>query len=197
MNKRMLFFICILLSQTFIFFITIFFYTNWSAKQFRRRMGVDHEFRWIWLIKYTFSLVFFEIYHVTFLSKKIIINDKFHSPAELNNAKLEKILVLKKLLPRIDSVLLPSYIAIGSLVNIIVSLKTCQRFSMFLALIPRTATVSDQKDRQNSIFKIGDKTSMLCKAMTPYMVHKIKRMVTWILLKPFFLFLANISIANI
>ena len=186
MNKRMLFFICILLSQTFIFFITIFFYTNWSAKQFRRRMGVDHEFRWIWLIKYTFSLVFFEIYHVTFLSKKIIINDKFHYPAELNNAKLEKILVLKKLLPRIDSVLLPSYIAIGSLVNIIVSLKTCQRFSMFLALIPRTATVSDQKDRQNSIFKIGDKTSMLCKAMTPYMVHKIKRMVTWILLKSFF-----------
>ena len=186
MNKRMLFFICILLSQTFIFFITIFFYTNWSAKQFRRRMGVDHEFRWIWLIKYTFSLVFFEIYHVTFLSKKIIINDKFHSPAELNNAKLEKILVLKKLLPRIDSVLLPSYIAIGSLVNIIVSLKTCQRFSMFLALIPRTATVSDQKDRQNSIFKRGDKTSMLCKAMTPYMVHKIKRMVTWILLKSFF-----------
>lgn len=186
MNKRMLFFICILLSQTFIFFITIFFYTNWSAKQFRRRMGVDHEFRWIWLIKYTFSLVFFEIYHVTFLSKKIIINDKFHSPAELNNAKLEKILVLKKLLPRIDSVLLPSYIAIGSLVNIIVSLKTCQRFSMFLALIPRTATVSDQKDRQNSIFKIGDKTSMLCKAMTPYMVNKIKRMVTWILLKSFF-----------
>lgn len=186
MNKRMLFFICILLSQTFIFFITIFFYTNWSAKQFRRRMGVDHEFRWIWLIKYTFSLVFFEIYHVTFLSKKIIINDKFHSPAELNNAKLEKILVLKKLLPRIDSVLLPSYIAIGSLVNIIVSLKTCQRFSMFLALIPRTATVSDQKDRQNSIFKRGDKTSMLCKAMTPYMVNKIKRMVTWILLKSFF-----------
>lgn len=186
MSKRMLFFICILLSQTFIFFITIFFYTNWSAKQFRRRMGVDHEFRWIWLIKYSFSLVFFEIYHVTFLSKKIIINDKFHSPAELNNAKLEKILVLKKLLPRIDSVLLPSYIAIGSLVNIIVSLKTCQRFSMFLALIPRTATVSDQKDRQNSIFKIGDKTSMLCKAMTPYMVHKIKRMVTWILLKSFF-----------
>lgn len=183
MNKRMLFFICILLSQTFIFFITIFFYTNWSAKQFRRRMGVDHEFRWIWLIKYSFSLVFFEIYHVTFLSKKNIINDKFHSPAELNNAKLEKILVLKK---RIDSVLLPSYIAIGSLVNIIVSLKTCQRFSMFLALIPRTATVSDQKDRQNSIFKIGDKTSMLCKAMTPYMVHKIKRMVTWILLKSFF-----------
>lgn len=51
-------------------------------------MGVDHEFRWIWLIKYSFSLVFFEIYHVTFLSKKIIINDKFHSPAELNNAKL-------------------------------------------------------------------------------------------------------------
>lgn len=187
MNKRMLFFICILLSQTFIFFITIFFYTNWSAKQFRRRMGVDHEFRWIWLIKYTFSLVFFEIYHVTFLSKKIIINDKFHSPAELNNARnCEKILVLKKLLPRIDSVLLPSYIAIGSLVNIIVSLKTCQRFSMFLALIPRTATVSDQKDRQNSIFKIGDKTSMLCKAMTPYMVNKIKRMVTWILLKSFF-----------
>ena len=186
MNKRMLFFICILLSQTFIFFITIFFYTNLSAKQFRRRMGVDHEFRWIWLIKYSFSLVFFEIYHVTFLSKKIIINDKFHSPAELNNAKLEKILVLKKLLPRIDSVLLPSYIAIGSLVNIIVSLKTCQRFSMFLALIPRTATVSDQKDRQNSIFKIGDKTSMLCKAMTPYMVNKIKRMVTWILLKSFF-----------
>ena len=186
MNKRMLFFICILLSQTFIFFITIFSYTNWSAKQFRRRMGVDHEFRWIWLIKYGFSLVFFEIYHVTFLSKKIIINDKFHYPAELNNAKLEKILVLKKLLPRIDSVLLPSYIAIGSLVNIIVSLKTCQRFSMFLALIPRTATVSDQKDRQNSIFKIGDKTSMLCKAMTPYMVHKIKRMVTWILLKSFF-----------
>lgn len=186
MNKRMLFFICILLSQTFIFFITIFFYTNWSATQFRRRMGVDHEFRWIWLIKYSFSLVFFEIYHVTFLSKKNIINDKFHSPAELNNAKLEKILVLKKLLPRIDSVLLPSYIAIGSLVNIIVSLKTCQRFSMFLALIPRTATVSDQKDRQNSIFKIGDKTSMLCKAMTPYMVHKIKRMVTWILLKSFF-----------
>lgn len=90
----------------------------------------------------------------------------------------EKILVLKKLLPRIDSVLLPSYIAIGSLVNIIVSLKTCQRFSMFLALNPRTATVSDQKDRQNSIFKIGDKTSMLCKAMTSYMVHKIKRMVT-------------------
>lgn len=88
MNKRMLFFVCFLLSQTFIFFITIFFYTNWSAKEFRRRMGVDHEFRWIWLIKYSFSLVFFEIYHVTFLSKKIIINDKFHSPAELNNAKL-------------------------------------------------------------------------------------------------------------
>lgn len=39
-------------------------------------------------MKYSFSLVFFEIYHVTFLSKKIIINDKFHSPAELNNAKL-------------------------------------------------------------------------------------------------------------
>lgn len=69
-------------------FITIFLYTNWSTKQFRRRMGVDHEFRWIWLIKYSFSLVFFEIYHVTFLSKKIIVNDKFHSPAELNNAKL-------------------------------------------------------------------------------------------------------------
>lgn len=51
-------------------------------------MGVDHEFRWIWLIKYSFSLVFFEIYHVTFLSKNIIVNDKFHSPAELNNAKL-------------------------------------------------------------------------------------------------------------
>lgn len=74
----------------------------------------------------------------------------------------------------LHSVLLPSYIAIGSLVNIIVSWKTCQRFSMFLALIPRTATVSDQKQKQNSIFKIEDKTSMLCKAMTPYMVHEIK-----------------------
>lgn len=45
---------------------------------------------------------------------------------------------------------------------------------MLLALILRTATVSDQKDKQNSMFKIEDETSMLCKAMTPYMVHKIK-----------------------